>query len=55
MLNLERGSRLTTLIVVLTGMIFTRCAFADDADAFVGTWRLVDGIAGCLNPGECHV
>ena len=42
MLNLERGSRLTTLIVVLAGMIFAPYAFADDADAFVGTWRLVE-------------
>ncbi len=42
MLNLERGSRLTTLIVVLAGMIFAPNAFADDADAFVGTWRLVE-------------
>ena len=42
MLNLERGSRLTTLIVVLAGMIFAPCAFADDADAFVGTWRLME-------------
>ena len=42
MLNLERGSRLTTLIVVLAGMIFAPCAFADDADAIVGTWRLVE-------------
>ncbi len=42
MLNLERGSRLPTLIVVLAGMIFAPCAFADDADAFVGTWRLVE-------------
>ncbi len=40
MLNLER--RLTTLIVVLAGMMFAPCAFADDADAFVGTWRLVE-------------
>jgi len=40
MLNLER--RLTTLIVVLAGIIFAPCAFADDADAFVGTWRLVE-------------
>ena len=42
MLNLERRRRLTTLIVVLAGMIFAPCAFADDADAFVGTWRLVE-------------
>ncbi len=35
MLNLER--RLTTLIVVLAGMIFAPYAFADDADAFVGS------------------
>ncbi len=42
MLNLERGSHLTTLLVVLAGMIFAPCAFADDADAFVGTWRLVE-------------
>jgi hypothetical protein len=42
MLNLERGSRLTTLIVVLAGMIIAPHAFADDADAFVGTWRLVE-------------
>jgi len=40
MLNVER--RLTTLIVVLAGMMFAPCAFADDADAFVGTWRLVE-------------
>ncbi len=42
MLNLERGSRLTTLIVVLAGMIFAPCAVAEDTDAFVGTWRLVE-------------
>jgi len=30
MLNLERGSRLTTLIVVLAGLIFAPYAFADD-------------------------
>jgi hypothetical protein len=32
MLNLERGSRLTTLIVVLAGLIFAPYAFADDED-----------------------
>ena len=32
MLKLERGSRLTTLIVVLTGLIFAPNAFADDED-----------------------
>jgi len=32
MLNLERGSRLTTLIIVLAGLIFAPIAFADDED-----------------------
>jgi len=32
MLNLERGSRLTTLIIVLAGLIFAPNTFADDAD-----------------------
>jgi hypothetical protein len=32
MLNLEQGSRLTTLIVVLTGLMFAPIAFADDED-----------------------
>ncbi len=32
MLSLERGSRLTTLIVVLAGLIFAPYAFADDED-----------------------
>ncbi len=32
MLNLERGSRHTTLIAVLAGMIFAPSALADDAD-----------------------
>jgi len=32
MLKLERGSRLTTLIVILTGLIFAPNAFADDED-----------------------
>ncbi len=32
MLQLERGRRLATLIVVLTGLIFAPFAFADDAD-----------------------
>ncbi len=32
LLNLERGSRLTALIVVLAGLIFAPYAFADDED-----------------------
>jgi len=32
MLQLERGRRLATLIVVLTGLIFAPFTFADDAD-----------------------
>ena len=32
MSKLQRGSRLTTLIVVLTGLIFAPYAFADDED-----------------------
>ena len=32
MSNLERGRRLTTLIVVMTGLIFSPNAFADDED-----------------------
>ena len=32
MLNLERGSRLTTLIIILAGLIFAPNTFADDAD-----------------------
>ena len=32
MLQLERGSRLATSLIVLTGLIFTPFAFADDAD-----------------------
>ena len=32
MLNLKRGSRLSTLIIVLAGLIFTPNIFADDAD-----------------------
>jgi hypothetical protein len=32
MLNLERGGRLSTLIVVLAGLIFAPNAFADDED-----------------------
>jgi hypothetical protein len=32
MLNLERGSRLTTLIIILAGLIFVPNIFADDAD-----------------------
>ena len=32
MLNLERGSRLSTLIVVVAGLVFAPFAFADDAD-----------------------
>ena len=32
MLNLERGSRLTTLIVLTAGLIFAPSAFADDED-----------------------
>ena len=32
MLNIERSSRVTTLIVVLSGLIFAPYAFADDRD-----------------------
>jgi hypothetical protein len=32
MMNLKRGSHLTTLIAVLAGLIFAPIAFADDAD-----------------------
>lgn len=32
MLNIERGGRLTTLIMVLAGLIFAPYAFADDKD-----------------------
>jgi hypothetical protein len=32
MLNIERGSRLITLIVVMAGLIFSPNAFADDED-----------------------
>ena len=32
MLNIKRVSNFTTLFVVLAGMIFAPCAFADDED-----------------------
>jgi len=32
MSNLERGSRLSTLIIVMAGLVFAPFAFADDED-----------------------
>jgi hypothetical protein len=48
MMNLERGSRLTTLIVVLAGLIFAPIAFADDADDVLAVVKQYGDLEGDL-------
>ena len=49
MLNLERGSRLTTLIVVLAGLIFAPYAFADDEDDVLAVIQQYGDLEGDLD------
>ncbi len=49
MLNLERGIRLTTLIVVLAGLIFAPYAFADDEDDVLAVIQQYGDLEGDLD------
>jgi len=49
MLNVKRGSSLTTLIVVLAGMIFAPCAFADDEDDVLAVIHQYGDLEGDLD------
>ena len=48
MLNIERGARLTTLIIVLAGLIFAPYALADDKDDVLAVVKQYGDLEGDL-------